>query len=61
MLVGIYCINHRVVPVIKDALKETKFKDINFHQINFKLLTYSGKIKYELKIASEVQGIQHYT
>ena len=61
-LVQIHCINHRVELAVKDALKETKFKDIdNFHQSNFNVLTNSGKIKSELRIASEAQGIQHYT
>ena len=46
----------------KDALKETKFKDIDdFYQSNFNLLTNSSKIKSELRIASEAQGIQHYS
>ena len=45
-----------------DAPKETNFKDIsNFNQSNFNLLTNSGKIKSELRIASEAQGIQHYS
>ena len=61
-LVQIHCINHRVKLAIKDALKETKFKDIDkFYQSNFNLLTNSGKIKSELRIASEAQGIQHCT
>ena len=46
----------------KYALKETKFKDIDdFYQSNFNLLTNSSKIKSELRIASEAQGIQHYS
>ena len=61
-LLKIHCINHRVKLAIKDALKETKFKEINnFFQSNFNLLTNSGKIKSELRIASEAQRIQHYT
>ena len=37
-LVQIHCINHRVKLAIKDALKETKFKDIDkFYQSNFNL------------------------
>ena len=61
-LVQIHCIDHRVKLAIKDALKETKFKVIDdFYQSNFNLLTNSGKIKSELRIASEAQGIQHYS
>ena len=60
-MVQIRCIDHRVKLAIKDALKETKFKVIDdFYQSNFNLLTNSGKIKSELRIASEAQGIQHY-
>ena len=60
--VQIHCINHRVELAIKDALKETKFKDIdNFYQSNFNVLTNSGKIKSGLRIAPEAQGIQHYS
>ena len=52
---------HRVELAIKDALKENNFKDIDdFYQSDFNLLTNSGKIKSELKIASEAQGIQYY-
>ena len=61
-MVQIHCIDHRVKLAIKDALKETKFKVIDdFYQSNFNLLTNSGKIKSELRITSEAQGIQHYT
>ena len=61
-LVQIHCINHRVELAIKDSLKETNFKEIDdFYQSNFNLLTNSGKIKSELRIASEAQGIQHYS
>jgi hypothetical protein len=61
-LVRIHCINHRVELAVKDALGETKFKDIDdFYQSNFYLLRDSGKIKSELKISSEALGIQHYT
>ena len=57
-LVQIHCINHRVECATEDTLKETKFKDINnFYQSNFNLLTNSGKIKSELGIACEAQGI----
>ena len=53
---------HRVELAIKDALKENNFKDIDdFYQSDFNLLTNSGKIKSELKIASEAQGIQYYS
>ena len=61
-MVQIHCINHRVELAIKDALKDTKFKDTDeFYQSNFNLLTNTGKIKSELKITPEAQGIQHYT
>ena len=61
-LVQIHCINHRVELAIKDALKDTKFKDTDeFYQSNFNLLTNTGKIKSELRITPEAQGIQHYT
>ena len=33
----------------------------NSYQRKFDLLANSGKIKSELKIVSEVRGIQHYT
>ena len=57
-LVQIHCMNHRVERATEDALKETKFKDINnFYQSNFNLLTNSGKIKSEQGIACEAQGI----
>ena len=53
---------HRVEHAIKDALKENNFKDIDdFYQSDFNLLTNSGKIKSELKIASEAKGIQYYS
>ena len=61
-LVQIHCINHRVELAFKDALKETKFNNINdFYQSNFNLLTNPDKIRSELRIASEAQGIQQYT
>ena len=61
-LVQIHCINHRVEVAIMHALKRTKFKDIDdFYQSNFNLLTNFGKIKSELRITSEAQGIQDYT
>ena len=61
-LVQIHFINHRVELAIKDALKETKFKDIDdFYQSNFNVLTNSGKIKSELRATSEAQEIQHYS
>ena len=57
-LVQVHCINHRVEHATEDATKETKFKDINnFYQSNFNLLTNSGKIKSELGIECEAQGI----
>ena len=61
-LVQIHCINHRVKLATKHALNKTKFKVIdNFYQSNFNYSTNSHKIKSELRIASEAQGIQHYT
>lgn len=61
-LVSIHCINHRVELAVKDALTETRFKEIDeFYQSNFNLLKNSGKIKSEIKMASEAQAIQHYT
>ena len=60
-MVQIHCINHRVKLAVKDALIETKFKGINNFIKNFNPLTNSGKIKSEVRIASETQGIQHYT
>ena len=61
-LVQIHCISHRIELVIKDLLKETNFKEIDdFYQSNIIVLTNSGKIKSELRIASEAQGIQHYS
>ena len=61
-LVCRHCINHRVELAVKDALAASKFKDIEtFYQTNYYLLRSSGKIKSELKIASEAQGIQNYT
>ena len=60
-LVKIHCINHCVELAVKDAFKDSKFKEIDdFYQANHSLLKASGKIKNEVENAATALGIQAY-
>ena len=61
-LIKIHCTNHRIELAVKDAIKNTNFVDVDHFYIgNFNLLKNSGKIKSEIRAATEALNIQHYT
>ena len=61
-LIKIHCTNHRVELAVKDAVKNTRFTEIDdFYITNYYLLRNSGKIKSEIRAAANVLNIQFYT
>ena len=61
-LIKIHCSNHRIELAVKDAIKESDFGVVDQFYINtYNLWENSGKIKTEVKLATETLNIQHYT
>ena len=61
-LIKIHCANHRIELAVKDAIKETDFCQADeFYIGTYNLLKNSGKIKSEIKAATQALNIQHYT
>ena len=62
-LVMIHCANHRLELVLKDAVKQFQpFREIDiFYTDMWRLFKYSGKLKSEVKKASDALNTTHYT
>ena len=61
-LIKIHCANHRIELAMKDAIKGTSFQEVDVFYIAFHaLLKNSGKIKSEIKEATNALNIQQYS